>query len=116
MFNPSLYALYKQGRFRKPGFESTTEGMRQVERFAVAMLAFALQHEPGFKKEFLQRVCERIHTEGEENFLVELEVAGCGDLVLRKEDGSEAYTFEFKVDSPVQKQNQDPRNREFFTS
>jgi len=47
---------------------------------------------------------------------VELEIAGCGDLILRTEDNSEAYVFEFKVGSPLQFRNQDPRNPEFFIS
>src|SRR5713226_2253096 len=116
MFQPSFHALYKQGRFRKPGLESTTEGMQQVERFAVAMLAFALQYEPKFQREFLRRVCDRSHTESDEKFLIQLEVARCGDLVLLKEDSSEAYALEFKVESPIQERNQDPRNQEFFTT
>jgi hypothetical protein len=114
MLKPSLYALYKQGRFRKPGFEVTDEGMRQVERFSMAILAFALEHDQTFRNEFLQRVCGRNQAGDVSDFLVELEVAGCGDLVLRKKDDSEAYVLEFKVDSPIQ-QNQHPRNPEFFT-
>jgi len=63
MLKPSFYALYNQGRFRKPGFDGTDEGMRQTERFAVAMLGFALKHETKFRKDFLQQVCDRSQVE-----------------------------------------------------
>src|SRR5437763_8932150 len=102
MLTPSLYALYKQGRFRRAGLEGTDEGMRQVERFAVAMLAFALQHDPEFRKDFLKRVCLQNRGDGAEEFKLELEVAGCGDLVVQKKDDSEAYAFEFKIESRLQ--------------
>jgi hypothetical protein len=96
--------------------ESTKEGIQQVERFAVAMLALALKLEPKFLREFLQRMCDRSSVEKEERFLIELEMAGCGDLIIRKEDDSEAYVLEFKVGSPIQTHNQDPKVPEFFTN
>ncbi len=115
MFKPSFYGLYKQGRFRTPGSEGTKEAKRQVERFAVATLAFALQHQVEFRKDFLKRVCQRNRGDDAEQFKLELEVAGCGDFVVRKKDHSEAYAFEFKVESPLQS-HQDPRDPEFFAS
>ena len=86
--------------------------MRQVERFAVAMLAFVLQHEPGFKRAFLQQVCGRVQDENQDAFSVELEVADCGDLVLRRND-DEVFVLEFKVDAPLSKK-QDPREEGAF--
>jgi hypothetical protein len=115
MLKPFLYALYKQGRFRRPGSETTDEGMQQIERFAVASLALVLRHEASFRKDFLCQVCGCSKKINEGEFLVEIEIAGCGDLALRKKDNSEVYMFEFKVGSPIQP-NQDPRNGEFFTS
>lgn len=114
MLKPSLYALYKQGRFRRTDLQETAEGMKQVERFAVAMLAFVFQHNPEFRGDFLRQICDEHRERDAEEWLVELEVAGCGDLVLRRKDDAQAYVFEFKVAAPKQLRNQDPANPEFF--
>jgi hypothetical protein len=119
MLEPSLYALYKQGRFRKSGLDpQTEEGMKQVERFAVAMLGFALKHDLSFRKSFLLQVCNCQCGDAIDPtlFLIELEVAGCGDLILRKEDNSEVYALEFKVGADLQDHNQNPSKLQFFTS
>jgi hypothetical protein len=115
MLKPSLYALYKQGRFRRSGSEQK-EAQEQKERFAVAMLAFVLEHDLEFRKDFLEQVCERTHADDAKDFRVELEIPNCGDLVLRKRDNSEGRAFEIKVGAPVQDWNQNPRKRRFFTS
>ncbi len=115
MLKPSLYALYKQGRFRRSGSEQK-EAQEQKERFAVAMLAFVLEHDLEFRKDFLEQVCERTHADDAKDFRVELEIPNCGDLVLRKRDNSEGCAFEIKVGAPVQDWNQNPRKRRFFTS
>ena len=115
MLKPSFHALYKQGRFRKSGLDMLTdEGMQQVERFAVAMLALALKHDVPFRKCFLLRVCN-CPCEDPTLFSIELEVTGCGDLVLRNEDNSKVYVIEFKIWADLQ-DNQDPRKPQFFTT
>lgn len=119
MLEPSFHALYKQGRFRKSGADRLSqEGMQQIERFAVAMLAFVLKHDPEFRKSFLNQVCDCHCADSTDpvSFLVELETAGCGDLILRKEDNSKVYALEFKVGANLEKEKQDPRNPEFFTT
>ena len=69
MLTPSLYALYKQGRFRKREFDDTDQGMQQKERFAVAMLALILTHDLEFRMDFLREVCGRGQTAKPEAFL-----------------------------------------------
>jgi hypothetical protein len=81
-----------------------------------AMLAFVLEHDLEFRKDFLEQVCERTHADDAKDFRVELEIPNCGDLVLRKRDNSEGCAFEIKVGAPVQDWNQNPRKRRFFTS
>jgi hypothetical protein len=99
MLKPSLYALYKQGRFRRSGSEEK-EAQEQKERFAVAMLAFVREHDLEFRKDFLEQVCERTHADDAKDFRVELEIPNCGDLVLRKRDNSEGCAFEIKGRCP----------------
>jgi len=48
-----------------------------------------------------------------DEFLVELEVFGCGDLIVRKVDDSEVSALEFKVAAKLQ-DNQNPFKLEFF--
>jgi uncharacterized protein YodC (DUF2158 family) len=56
--------LFRRSRFstRLGGPNMTTEekkrGMEQCERFAAAMIAFGLTHDPIFRRQFLQKVCE----------------------------------------------------------
>ena len=90
--------------------------MHQKERFAVAILALVLKHDLEFQRDFLCKVCGYCEAEEVKRFLVELEVAGCGDLVLRTENDSEVYIFEFKIRADMQGHNQDPRKLEFFAS
>lgn len=89
--------------------------MHQRERFAVAMLAFALKQDCVFRKNFLQNVCECGNDVDPKDFFIELEVKGCGDLVLRKDNPPEVYALEFKIGADLQ-YNQDPRNPDFFKS
>lgn len=90
--------------------------MQQKERFSVAMLALILKHDLEFRRDFLNQVCGCGETAKPENFEVELEVAGCGDLVLRRKDDCEVYALEFKISAGLQDHNQNPLNEVFFTS
>lgn len=114
MLEPSFYALYKQGRFRKRGL-TDEEGMQQVERFAVAMLGFALKYDLVFRQSFLQTICECPDVEDPAAFDIEIEVAKCGDLVLVRNKSLGAYALEFKVGAKLQEHNQSPKNPDFFT-
>ena len=116
MLQPSLHALYKQGRFRRTLPAESDEGMRQVERFAVAMLGFVLHHDSEFRKCFLREICKCDDESELASYVCGLEIPNCGDLVLRKRDDSRAYVFECKVDAPIQDWNQDPNREEFFTT
>jgi len=112
MLKPSLYALYKQGRFRRAGLEGTDAGIQQIERFAVAMLAFVLEHDVNFRRHFLERLCGPRHSSDAENLDIELEFRDI-DLVLSKKDDSRGFAFEFKVGGDKQ-WNQIPRIRDSF--
>ena len=85
-----------------------------MERFAVAMLGFALHYDLDFRRNFLRVVCGCGKDVDPKLFKIEIEVAGCGDLILRTENNSEVYALEFKVGADLQDHNQSPRNREFF--
>jgi hypothetical protein len=108
---PSFYALYRQGRFRKGGeLGCCEEGMHQVERFAVAMVAFALEHDHDFCRAFCQNVCEIEFMGDIPAVTLEVEVDGMGDLGVQI--GNHWFFVEFKVEAPLDLK-QDPTKEEF---
>ncbi|MGH8163310.1 MAG: hypothetical protein ACREP1_03130, partial [Rhodanobacteraceae bacterium] len=109
---PSLYTLYKQGRFREHGaVADSLAQMEQVERFAVAMLGYVLGHDAPFLKKFLEEVCELPGAIADQSAKIKIEITGCGDLGIV--DGDQAVYLEFKVKAPLEP-HQDPRQEKEF--
>src|SRR5437016_3953203 len=95
---PSFYTLYKQGRFRGSAVDNASDDrMQQVERFAVAMVGFALKYDEDFCRQFCRTICEVSVENAILPIPVDVEVDGFGDLELQV--GPRHFFIEFKIEA-----------------
>jgi len=114
--NPSFTTLFERSRYSsraKPGILDP-EGQEQRERFAVGMVAFALDHDDWFRRRFLKAICGLDGEPAVEKWTILVEPENWGDLVLKNEALSEFIVVEFKVDSDLQL-HQNPEHKEFWS-
>lgn len=119
---PSFFSLFKRGRYyhphppftedEEPQSESVKSGRREVERFAVAAVAFCLEHDEPFRKHFWERVCKQDgDPELKNDIQIGIEDKNWSDLKLTS--GDCVCTVEFKVGAPLERK-QDPNHNEEF--
>ena len=78
----SFQTLFRRSRFCAVGEEDEAK-QRQNERFASAMIGFALEHDPVFRKHFLIKLCELPPgVKEDDRWKIWVEPKNWGDLVL----------------------------------
>jgi len=101
--NPSFSAMYRRGKFSRSENPDPNQNESKNDRredFAVAAVAFVLQHDEKFKRHFIEKVCGMIikATTNLDTYQILLHPKDF-DLVLLHED--EIVVFEFKVDAQL---------------
>ncbi|MGA9451038.1 MAG: hypothetical protein WBW41_06800 [Verrucomicrobiia bacterium] len=71
--------------------------MEQQERFAVGIIGFVLEHDSGFRKHFLEKVCGLNDTSEMDGWEILIEPENWGDLVLKHRASNSLIVTEFKI-------------------
>jgi hypothetical protein len=106
--SPSLFTLFKRGKYyhrsspladgpnEEKGPKTTTSERREAERFAVAAVAFCLQHDTNFRQHFWRAICKH-DGDPKLNGTAKVEVEeNRWDLTIS--NGKVCYLLEFKID------------------
>jgi len=108
-----MLALFQRSRYaRNDAQPDDLSSQNRRELFAVAAVAFVLQHNALFKRHFLRTICA-IPSPGKlDEFAVELQPHHHTDLLISHRTRSALYAIEFKVDAPLTPK-QNPANPSF---
>jgi hypothetical protein len=115
--NVSFSSLFRRGKYARPDVQESDkeENKRnRFEEFSVAAVAFAMKHDDGFKRYFLERICEvtiPFNPDAYEIFLQPHDF----DMVLRSEMKSEYIVIEFKVWAKLAPHQNYYENEQTFT-
>jgi hypothetical protein len=122
---PTLFSLFKRGKYyqRKhinplePGEAPTVEEIqerKELERFAVAAIAFCLQHHDAFLNHFFNAVCRREGDPPLDEWSIDIEPHTWSDLAIynRSPSGTFVYIVECKIGAGLA-DHQNPDKKEF---
>jgi hypothetical protein len=119
---PSFFSLFKRGKYyRVRSFsenghqqgEETQNERKEVERFAVAAVAFCLKHDKDFLRHFWQNVCQQHGDPSlDKDALIEIEENSWSDLTII--NGNCVAVVEFKAGAPLENK-QNPNHIEFLS-
>jgi hypothetical protein len=125
---PSFFSLFKRGKYyhRRPIVDrevGTTETKqvqqeyREIERFAVAAIAFCFQYDDEFRKHFWKRICKVEGDPSLEEWSIDIEPSDWCDLVIRNRSSKgkhvHVYAVECKVDAALEN-HQNPDEDAFW--
>ncbi len=109
----SFTTLFERSRFSDQGRRLALDDpiaeqyQKQRERFAVAAIGFALEHDPAFRSHFLGDVCGLKDVSDAGGWDILVEPRTWGDLVLEHPSSRFLLVVEFKIDSGL-KDHQNP--------
>src|ERR1035437_1195754 len=111
--NAAMLALFQRSRYAQNDSQpDDLSSQNRRELFAVAAVAFVLQHSAPFKRYFLRAICA-IQSPGDlEEFAIELQPHHHTDLLISHRLRSALYVVEFKVGAPLASK-QNPVNPSF---
>jgi hypothetical protein len=102
----SFSSLFQRGRYIRTELPENHDGensegkQQRVELFTVAAVAFTMKHNCGFKRHFLETICDVHDIENLDDYEILLQPYDF-DLVLKNDVRSEVVVIEFKVDAPL---------------
>ncbi len=112
----SFSSLYRRSRYARIEPLQNGESEQAQERkelFAVAAVAFTMEHEADFKRHFLKEICGVNDTGDADDYKISLQPHDFDLVLLKDGEKSEAIVVEFKVGAPLEKK-QDFRNKKEF--
>jgi hypothetical protein len=115
---PSFFSLFKRGKYCRVKTGDSEEEVarekrehKEAERFAVAAIAFCLEHDECFRKHFFEKVCRQNGDLPENNASSQIEEINWADLTIINE--GRTYVVEFKIHASLEPK-QDPDGTKFF--
>jgi hypothetical protein len=114
----SFTTLFERSRLsvegRRVGLDdrAAQQHQEQRERFAVAAIGFALEHDSVFRSHFIGDVCGLKDISGTNDWNISVELDNWGDLVLKHEASRSLLIAEFKIGADLQ-DHQNPEKPQF---
>jgi hypothetical protein len=110
--HPKFLSLFRRSRYWHSRDDDSEDAARQNERYLVTCLAFCLEHDLHFRKQFWEEFCARDPKDKlPENLSIEVEGHSWCDLLLKGE--GKVRVIECKINASLQS-HQNPTKPEFY--